>query len=234
MIAVYSVTRDRLDLSRKSFKALREWAGIDIDLYVADNGSRDDMRKYLKGEKAKGNIRYLQLNNENLGQNIAANDLIDQIMSKNYDWILRWDSDGIPRTRRFLKKLVKVGERFAAAGVVTVLSPQITKLKHPPEATAYVEYDDKHELEVVEILGGICRLHPRPVFNDFRFSRFAPLGLGEADEMGRFCKNSGVQMIRAPWLEVEHAHGEDGQKELNPEEFTWERREVGRYVSYGL
>jgi hypothetical protein len=56
-IAVYSITRDRLGLTRKSFKMLRQWAGVEFDFYVADNGSDREMRKYLREEKSKG--RYL-------------------------------------------------------------------------------------------------------------------------------------------------------------------------------
>ena len=52
--------------------------------------------------------------------------------------------------------------------------------------------------------------------------------------MADMCMKAGVYMMRAPWLEVEHMGGEDAQMEEHPEEFTWERREVGRYVSYGL
>jgi hypothetical protein len=90
------------------------------------------------------------------------------------------------------------------------------------------------EYEVVEILGGICRLHNRAIFDGWRFSKFGPLGFGEANEMADRCKAGSVNMLRIPHLEVEHWGGEDRQIEEMPDEFTWERREVGRYVSYGL
>ena len=230
-IAVYSIVRDRLDLTRKSFKALRQMAGIDFDFYVADNGSSKVVKSYLRHEKAAGHIHYLQLFDENVGQNIAANHLLDQM--EGYDWVLRWDNDAMPRTRRFLKKLVRAGERLRASGAVCVLSPRISRLKHPPEKMA-AGNDIGFEYEVVNILGGICRLHPAAVFDEWRFSQFAPLGFGEATEMAQLCDGAEIPMLRIPHLEVEHLHGEDGQIDMMPDEFTWERREVGRHVSYGL
>ena len=232
-VAVYSITRDRLDLTRKSFKALREWAGCEFDLYVADNGSGREMRSYLREEKSKGNIKFLQLNDENMGQNIATNDLLNEIVSREYDWVMRWDNDAMPRSRRFLKKLVRLGDRMMDKGGFPVLSPTILKLKHPPRAIAVAEFGEK-KLEIVEILGGICRLHPAKMFETWRFSPYAPLGFGEAAEISRLCAEADIPMIRVLDIEVEHTYGEDGQVERWPEEFTWERREVGRYVSYGL
>lgn len=232
-VAIYCITRDRLELTRKSLKALREWSGIGYDLYVADNGSSREMRAYLREERGKGNIRHLQLNDVNMGQNIAANDLLDEIGSQPYEWVMRWDNDAMPRTRRFLKKLVRIGDRMVEAGGFPVLSPRISKLKSPPPALHMVKFRE-FDLETVEILGGICRLHPARLFEEWRFSKFAPLGFGEAAEMAELCDNAGIPMLRVLHLEVEHMHGEDGQIERWPDEFTWERREVGRYVSYGL
>ena len=233
MIAVYCITRDRLELTRKSLKALRGMAGCEFDLYVADNGSGKEMCAYLREAKERGHIYHLQLNGENMGQNIAANGLLDEIMLRPYSWVLRWDNDAMPRTRRFLKKLSRIGDRLLTHGVMPVLSPRISMLKSPPPAKAVAQLEDK-DLEIVEMLGGICRLHHSAMFNDFRFSRFAPLGFGEAAEMAKLCSESGAVLMRAPHIEVEHMHGEDGQVEMYPDEFTWERREVGRYVSYGL
>ena len=46
-VAVYSITRDRLEMTKQSFKALRQMAGCDIDHFVADNGSRPEMVEWL-------------------------------------------------------------------------------------------------------------------------------------------------------------------------------------------
>ena len=239
-IAVYCITRDRLDYTRKSLKLLRKMAGLDIDLFVADNGSRYSMTTYLKKERSAGNIKYLKLYRENVGQNIATNHLIDEILKGDYKWILRWDNDAIPRSRRFLKKLVRRTERLLASGIICVTSPRISKLKHEPPAL-FLGDELGFPYESVQILGGICRLHPAFMFHNwrtltkpFRFSKYAPLGFGEASEMAGFCGECSIQMLRFTDLEVEHFGGSDSQELEDPKEFSWARREVGRYVSYGL
>jgi len=231
-VAVYTLTRDRLPYTRKSLKALRVMAGLDFDYYVGDNGSGADTREYLVEQAEKGRIHTLQLHDENIGQNLAANALLDE-MGPGYDWIVRWDNDMIPRTRRFLAKLLRVGERCKEYGVIPVLTPTITKLKFPPPALRMVDMEEL-ELEQIGIAGGMCRAHTGKMFEDFRYNKFAPLGFGEANEMANFCEQTGVPILRVPGLEVEHLYGEDKQIEENPDEFTWERRDVGRYVGYGL
>lgn len=241
-IAVYCITRDRLDYTKKSFKLLRRMAGMPFDLYVFDNGSSLEMRNWLMDQEVAGHIHYLELSNENLGQNLAANELLDEIACKeagHYDWIMRWDNDAIPRTRDFMRKLVsranKLREALAKEGNFKgcIVAPKITKLKHPQEA--FMEGNDiGFDYEVVRILGGICRLHPARWLLGLRFDRFAALGFGEANEVARRALEDNIPKIRIPEIEVEHSGGEDRQMEELPEEFTFERREVVRHIGYGL
>lgn len=234
VVAVYTVTRGRLDLTRKSFKRLRHMAGCEIRHYVVDNGSDPAMRAYLRYEKSIGHIHWLHLSDVNLGQNIAANMALDQMEADGgYEWTLRWDNDAIPQTRRFLRKLVRCAEKFKAEGVIGVFSPKITNLKHPPQAFGEGE-DVGFKYEVVQILGGICRLHHFELFKDFRFNKFGALGFGEATEIADECLVRNMPKIRVPHLEVEHAYGEDGQAERWPEYFSFEQKEIPRYVGYGL
>jgi hypothetical protein len=233
MISIYSITRDKPELLKKSFKALREKSGISYRHYVVDNGDNEEIHEFLLQEKAKGNIHWLYIAGENLGQNLAANLMLDQIMEEEPDWILRWDPDAMPRTRRFLKKLVRCAERFQRAGVDAILSPRITLLENPPEAFM-AGNDIGFEYEVVKMLGGICRLHPSKMFRVWRFNKFGALGMGEAAEISDRALRNNMPKLRITDLEVEHMLGHSGQKEAYPEDFTWEKREVGRYLGYGL
>lgn len=236
-VAVYSITHNntlpRHELTKKSFKLLRSMAGLEFDHYVADNGSIPETQEWLEGEYAEGRIFRYYPSDENLGQNIAANILLDWIVEGDYDWILRWDNDMIPRTRRFLKKLVRYADQFKKENIRAVLSPKITKLLHEPEAFAAGD-DLGFDYETVRILGGMCRLHPRSFFSEFRYNKFAPLGFGEANETANHCLANNIPKIRIPEILVEHADGEKGQIKNDPEHFSFLNREVGRYVSYGL
>lgn len=232
-VAVYTITRNRLGLTKKSFKWLRSMAGLEFDHYVADNGSTDGTAEWLEGEYAEGRLHRYYPSDENLGQNIAANMLLDWVCAEDYDWVLRWDNDGIPRTRRFLKKLVRCADDFKKNNLWCVLSPKITKLENPPRPFM-VGDDIGFDYEVVSMLGGICRLHPMNFFVDWRFNKFGALGFGEAAEVADRCLALNMPKIRVPDIRVEHSEGEKGQKANDPEYFNFVNREVGRYVSYGL
>lgn len=224
-VAVYSITRGKLELTKKSFALLRRYAGCDFDHYVADNAS--ECAPWLKAHRSR--FASLRLNEENLGQNLAANALLDDMDLTQYDYVLRWDPDAIPRTRRVVRKLMRVAD---LAGEPLVLSPEIGCLKHPPPAMATAKIGAR-TVEVVGMLGGICRLHPAAFFEEWRFNPYGALGFGEAAEVADRCTDLRIGVVRVLGLEVDHAYGEDGQAERWPEHFGW-NKEVGRYVGYGL
>ena len=231
-VAVYTITRNREDLTRRSFKMLRLKAGMEFDHYVADNGSTDGTQKWLEGRYAAGDFKYYYPAGENLGQNIAANILLDQIQPHDeYEYILRWDPDAIPKSRRFLKRLVRCADAFRTFNLTPILSPKITKLEHPPEPLMAGD-DVGFEYEVVQILGGICRLHPRWFFMDWRFNKFGALGFGEAKEVSERALDLNTPKLRLPKIIVEHAMGQKRQEKAYPDYFSDKWR--WSYVGYGL
>lgn len=223
-VAVYSITRGKLELVKQSFSLLRRYSGIEYDHFVHDNGS--EVGEWLLSKQSR--FTKVLVSDQNLGQNLAANALLDE-MGSGYDYVLRYDPDALPRTRRFLKKMVSLADRIAEP---LVMSPEIGCLKHPPQPLATVKVQEK-VLEVVEVLGGICRLHPGWFFDDWRFNEYGALGFGEAMEVADRCSELKMGMVRVKGLEVDHAYGEDGQAEKWPEQFGW-NKEVSRYVGYGL
>jgi len=235
-VAVYSVVSGgRCDLTSKSFKMLRTWAGEPFDHYVAVNGADDETVAMLRGKEDGGYFRNIVYHEHNYGQNIAANWLLDEMdVNGPYDWVLRWDDDALPRTRRFLRKLVLGAEKAVKHDVAAVWSPRITKLENEPPGLAAPGDDLGFSYEPVDILGGICRLHPWRFFEGWRFNRFGSLGFGEAIEAVERARGLGLLRIRNLDIEVEHAYGHRGQIKRFPERFTWEGRVVGRYLGYGL
>ena len=234
MLAVYTIVRGgRCDLTSKSIKMLRTWAGCKFDHYVAVNNADAATVALLKDKEAKGYFKLIQYHSKNYGQNIAANWLLDE-MGDEYDWVLRWDDDAIPRTRRFLRKLVAGAELAKGRGCEAIWSPEILKLENPPEPLMEAGDDLGFRYEPVEVLGGICRLHPARVFDNWRFNRFGALGFGEAVEMTEHSRRLGMIKLRNLDIKVEHAYGHSGQKARFPEIHTWEFRESSRLLGYGL
>lgn len=227
-VAVYTITRNKRELTEKSIKLLRRYAGVDFHHYVVDNGSGDGTAEWVQED---GGFRVTYVPGKNLGQNIAANIMLDE-MGNNYDYVMRWDPDALPRSRRFLKKMVKASDFMSARGLAAVVSPNIGQLENPPEPITAVGDDIGQRYEMVEVLGGICRMHPSVFFDNWRFNKFGALGFGEALDAADHAQAMGMARVRLVDLHVDHAYGASGQAERYG--FNWENREVGRYLGYGL
>ena len=78
-VAVYCITRDKFKLTKKSLKMLRTWAGVPLDIYVFDQASDPQMRYWLLEQQRAGYLHYVHSSKENVGQNLAANHLLDVI-----------------------------------------------------------------------------------------------------------------------------------------------------------
>lgn len=243
-VAIYTIVRGgRHELTAKSLSMLQRWSGEPFDHYVASNGADEETNRVLDSMWQSGKIKALQRHDQNWGQNIAANWLLDDMEGveqgerdgERYETVLRWDDDALPRTRRFLKKLTRTARTAAELSQYwSVWAPKITKLNHPPKAITAPGDDIGEPYEMVEILGGICRLHPRAFFDGWRFNKYGSLGFGEAREVSARSAKAGIALARLLSVEVEHAYGEDGQKKRYPHLFTWEGKEVGKYIGYGL
>ena len=238
-VAVYTIAYGKEDLARKSLRTLHKFAGIQFDHFVFAQQPSDDFREWLEQQEAVGSIKWLRISKKNYGQQIAANIMIDEMGKAEvpYNWIMRWDPDAIAHTRRFLRKMIRFGEAVMRQGELPILSPNITKLKFPPPAIWVNELPRLGKFEIVQILGGICRLHPAVFFDNWRFNPFLPVSLGEAAEVSDRVtelahKNRPWVTLRLPGLTVEHAFGADVQEMMYPEMRGMER-EIARCCSYG-
>jgi len=223
-IAVYTLTRDRLHDTQRTFALLKEMAGMEYDHYVMDNGSVDGTNKWLAGQ----GLHYLNLSLDNKGQCISSNMLIDAILNSgiSYDYIVRLDNDITPKTDNFLARSIEAQQEL---GKGCVLSPDIIGLNHKPKsfgnhATVHFKYD------FVEALGGACRVTLPSVWDSFRFSIHGPLALGEAQQISVYCHAENLPMVYVKDIVIEHIT--DNHFRDNPEYFR--RRRMEEFVPYGL
>lgn len=224
-VAVYSLTRDRLHDTGKSFKLLREMAGIDFDHYVMDNGSTDGTQEWITHQ----DFHYYNLSLDNKGQCIASNMLLDAIMQKGgYDYIIRFDNDITPKTDGFLAKTI---EAMEALGGDVVASPDIIGLKSKPKGFGDKKQGE-HKFTFVEILGGACRVAKASLFDNFRFTKHGPLALGEAKQLSAHCLGSTPPIPMVYVKGVIISHPTEDHLAANPEYF--QRRKFEEYTPYGL
>lgn len=221
-LAVYSLTRDRLADTKKAFAGLKEMAGCEFDHFVFDNGSQDGTGEWLKRQ----NVKKLWASHDNKGQCIASNIILDTIRKGEYDYIIRYDNDIIPRTPKFLATLIEASKIL---GPTAVVSPGIDGLLQPPQAFGEKEIGP-FKFGFVEILGGACRVMPAATLKDFRFTEHGNLSMGEAAKFANHCQLNSFPMAYVRGVAVVHdtaAHVKD-----NPEYFK--RRKLEEYLPYGL
>ncbi len=97
-VAIFSLTYDRLDYTKKCFESLYKTAGYDFDHFVVDNGSQDGTVEYLKKAYPKKVIKdgtvdkwhdnmVIIENKENVGISKASNQAIEAITKGgSADW----------------------------------------------------------------------------------------------------------------------------------------------------
>lgn len=222
-IAVYSLTRDRLHDTQRSFALLKEMAGLEYDHYVMDNGSQDGTNKWLGGQ----GYHFLHLSHDNKGQCISSNMLIDEIKKQGgYDYIVRFDNDITPKTDAFLAKCITAQK---ALGKGCVVSPDIIGLNHKPKSFGSHKVVN-FEYDFVEALGGACRITEASLFDHFRFSEHGPLALGEAQQISVHCHAENLPMAYVRNVIIEHPT--DQHFDANPDYFK--RRKMEEFIPYGL
>lgn len=211
-IAVYTITRDRLDYTKKSFDSLATKAGTTYDHYVWDNGSTDGTADWLRDQDG---LRVYG-GDLNVGQHVAANVMLKEIRAKSYDYIVRFDNDCYIRTKRILSRMVEASRVLEDK---TILSPDIIGLKHPVERFAYKD-EGKYNFGFVEILGGICRLHPTKLWGDFTFDVRHPMGIGDASQVSKWAVANNVPMAYVENLKVTHGKSTRDQERDIPDYFN--------------
>jgi len=117
----YANTLQVLDTCLKS---IRNETQLDFDLLVFDNGSCENVQKYLLKEKARGNIQFLILSEKNLGKGGAWNIIFDAAPG---ELIAYADSD-IYFHKDWLSKSKEILDIYPNVGMVTA-RPYITDQK---------------------------------------------------------------------------------------------------------
>jgi GT2 family glycosyltransferase len=167
-VAIFSITYDRLEYTKKSFKSLEETAGYQFDHYVVDNGSTDGTQEWLMEQYKKKKIKQIKLNDTNVGISKASNEAIEMIKHHaRHDCVMKWDNDCIGLTKDWLTKMIdiwKSNRRIA-------LSCYVQGLVDNPGGAVRVGYGTlRGELVgVTKHLGGICHFVDAHAYDEFKW-----------------------------------------------------------------
>jgi len=204
-VALFTLTRDRLDYTKHCFEKLYEYAGRNFDHYVLDQGSTDGSEQWLVD--APYPLR-LVLYGENIGIANGLNYLYDRSQAvARYDVIIHFDNDcelTQPDTIRDLASLVVEGQ--------ALLSPRILGLNNPPQPIRKLRIGDDVILDMPQI-GGICLGVPGWVFEEFRYPDNLPKwGMDDAT-ICKWWREQGGTCGYVERLEAWHYRTTQGQHE---------------------
>jgi len=147
----------------------------------------------------------------NVGQHIAHNEMLDQCMTRNYDYHIRVDDDCWIAGKKWLSKLLRLFDKAATMKYGRLcLSMAIDGLDNPPPTVEKL-WIGGTLVEHVEILGGIFRMTPMGIMRYFRWDERLPMGMGEARQFSHFCGGLNVHLLRA--TNVHATHGESTRKQ---------------------
>jgi len=204
-VALFTLTRDRLDYTKHCFERLYEYAGSHFDHYVLDQGSTDGSEQWLID--APFPLKTV-LYGENIGLARRLNYLYDRSRSvAEYDVIIHFDNDcelTQPNTIRDLAALVAKGN--------CILPPRILGLNTPPQPTRELRIGDEVILDIPQI-GGICLSAPGWVFEEFRYPENLPKWGMEDEAICKWWREQGGTCGYVQRLEAWHYRTTQGQHE---------------------
>lgn len=213
-VALYTLCYNRLDYTKLSFETLRKTAGYKFDHYVVDQGSDDGTVEWLKKEEKAGRIKKVIYNKKNMGIPHASNQILEEIMKKDYDIIGKVDNDMVHKSLGWLEAAIGIYEIFRPIN----LSPYIEGLIHNPGGVHrynYLYMGDEF-LGLTQHIGGAVSLVPREVHEEFKWPKVAFLHGGNDVLLSSFLNNNNYLLAYMENYKSEHLQD---QKEKYPEYF---------------
>jgi len=236
-IAVYTLTMNRLEYTKRMAAALGSLAGYPFDWFIIDQGSTDGTQEWIKSltrdrtipqtmepEDVKDwreMLRY-RLYEQNVGLAKGWNAIVDFIKAEGeYDIIIKVDNDAEMFSQDWLAKMVGVFERNRKV----ILSPYVEGLENSPGGvlrqrasgeSPYMMINDR-VLGLVPNLGGIVFATPIEIWKDWKFDEAYE---GNKDYIfSQFAKKHGYSLFYMEELRVWHIDGTTGQHRKFPEYF---------------
>lgn len=219
-IAIYTLTRDRLEYTREFLRLLEANAGCEYDHYILDNGSEDGTAAWLVGCLDKTPHFQVILQPENLGISKASNICVREMLDRGvYSLIVKMDND---------LALCYPGTLAAVANIYStcpeaerwVLSPRVTGINNQPRRVRTHELAG-HPIGVTAIVGGLFHAVPAPIYRQFMdaggYDDTLPKAHGQDDQLCDWLARNGYAKGYIEDLEVEHMRGTNQQALDHPE-----------------
>lgn len=221
-IAIYTLTRDRLEYTKHCFQMLYEKAGYPFDHFVLDNGSADGTVMYLIDMFFKKKT-IIHFSKENIGISVGSNYLLDEITSMNYDIIIKFDNDCEVVTDGILKSIVNFYEKHDE-NKKYIISPKVNGIINQPHRGWSKEIFG-FNFGATAIVGGLFHVVPVEIYKQYRYPTDLKPGWGQDDHFCDWAKKQGYEVGYLEDLEVNHYETTSGQLKRYPEYFNRKKEE---------
>lgn len=227
-VAVFTLTYDRLDYTKKSFESLYKTAGYALDHFVVDNGSEDGTVNWLEKEWTNPlGKSHFRLNGENKGISKGSNQALDDI-GKDYDIIVKVDNDCLFLTEGWLAKMVEIWK--SNHRIALSCYPQGLK-DNPGGAPRIGQGTIRGELVgMTKHLGGILHFVSADAYSDFRWDEEDFLHGHQDLEFSNYLMFNGYQQAYLENYFIEHINTTEGQHKDYP--YYFERRKAEKTTRY--
>ena len=221
-IAIYTLTRDRVEYTREFLRLIETNAGCEYDHFVLDNGSKDGTAEYLRSYFHQCSHVHVALRPENLGISKASNICVREILARDvYDLIVKMDND---LALRHPETLAAVANIYATCPEASrwVLSPSVVGINRQPRRVNYTVIGGR-PVGIVPIIGGLFHAVPVAIYRAFMadggYDETLPLAWGQDDQFCEWLRVNGYKKGYIEDLQVEHMETTDGQAKRYPDYF---------------
>jgi GT2 family glycosyltransferase len=213
-IAIYTLTRDRIEYTKECFQSLRERAGYAYDHFVIDNGSVDGTVEWLK----ENDFKKVIYNKENVGISKGSNQALEEILKEQYDLIIKMDNDCFIETDRILEKIVVIYSAMGEFSPKYVLSPYVNGINNQPTRGGK-DGVGGYTIGLTAIIGGLFHIVPFSVYSKYTYDESLPLAKYQDDFFCKWVKENGGRIGYIEELKVQHYEGTDNQAKRYPNYF---------------
>jgi len=208
-IAIYTLTRDRLEFTKHCFQTLWDKAGVEFDWYIIDNGSQDGTVEWLKENESQ--FKKVIYNPENVGISKASNQALEEIFRERYDLIIKFDNDCEVVSENILEKIIEIFKDRKKL----ILSPNVEGIDNQPKRGRYEEIAG-HSIGMTAVVGGLFHIVPAEIYQQYRYPENLPKAKGQDELFCSWVKATGYKVGYIEDLTVNHYMTTGGQYKHNP------------------
>lgn len=213
-ITVYTLTRDRLELTSTCLSSLHAKAGRPFKHIVLDNGSEDGTQDWLVNSRDR--FESLFLLKENIGIARACNLLKAHILGAKPGLIIKMDNDCEVVSDGILASIASLYGQLVPP--FPVLSPHVSGIRTLVPRSHHTEVGG-FRIGWTQIVGGLFHIVPVAVYQEYTYDESLPKARGNDGHFCKWLRDRGISIGYIEDLHVNHYQTTDGQERLFPEYF---------------